>query len=141
MKYSELWQLLGETGPQIGLVLAVVAIALTVYGLSRNLFKLRGQVRGEMEGHRKELLELQASTLEFMTLDDDVLRGKSNLTDYNPNILFLTYEYKQDRETIALLYNLKQRCKDQFSRSVCGEAGDEMRSYANDSIGNIEKVI
>ena len=135
---SELWQWIGENAPQLGIVIAV-GLPLLIY-LNRRQVK-NTPIREELEEHRKELLELQATTLEFTSLSDDVIRKHSILTDYKPNIRFLNYDNKQQRETISLLNNLKQRCRGQFTRSVCGEAGDEMRAYAKDTISEIDKVI
>ncbi len=135
---SGLWQWIGEKAPQLGVVI-IVGLPFLIY-LNMKQDK-KTVIREELEDHRKELLELQASTLEFISLSDDVIRGHYDLTKYKPNIRFLTYDTKQHRETIALLNNLQQRCGDQFSIHVCGETGDEMRVYAKKTIGEIDKVI
>ncbi len=138
MVFLELWEWIGEYAPQLGIVIAGGLPLLIYLHLKQDK---NTAIREELEDHRKELLELQASTLEFTSLSDDVIRGHSNLTDYRPKIRLLTYDNEQHRETIALLNNLQQRCADQFSIHVGGETGDEMRIYAKKTIGEIDKVI
>lgn len=134
---SGLWQWIGEKAPQLGVVI-IVGLPFLIY-LNMKQDK-KTVIREELEDHRKELLELQASTLEFISLSDDVIRD-SHLPTYRPIIRFLTNDNQQHRETIALLNNLQQRCGDQFSIHVGGETGDEMRAYAKKTIAEIDKVI
>ena len=87
----EFWKWIGVNAPQLAIVLAFITLFSTALIYIKRRWDKRALINEELGKHLKELLELHASTSKFISIMDDDIRKYSNLTDYRPNIFYLSY--------------------------------------------------
>lgn len=138
---TEWWKWLGDNGVQVSILVGIAAIFLTIYLSTKNSIKLKLNIREELGGHIKELLELDISTRKFLNLDADTITRNFSLTEYRPNLYYLQHENANKNEIVELLIQLRNRCKGTASKMRSGHTIEEWKAYVTITLRDIDKAI